>query len=151
MNAPRRSAVAARRPSPLTCFTGSRVPRQSIRSAVRASARRPVGAPPSGEFAGRKPPGPARNAGVAAATADILAFIDADCRAHPGWVSAAVGALEQPSSTGVVGGDVQIDLAHHTCMTGLEAYESVFAYRQALYIHKLGFSGAGNLAMRRAM
>lgn len=96
-------------------------------------------------------PGPARNAGVAAATADILAFIDADCRAHPGWVSAAVGALEHPSSTGVVGGDVQIDLADHTCMTGLEAYESVFAYRQRLYIEKLGFSGTGNLAMRRAI
>ena len=99
----------------------------------------------------RPGPGLARNAGVAAATGEILAFIDADCRAHPLWVEAAVAALCQPEATGIVGGDVQIALANPAHMTGLEAYESVFAYRQAMYIHKLGFSGAGNLAMRRAM
>lgn len=99
----------------------------------------------------RPGPGLARNAGVALATGDVLAFIDADCRAHPQWVEAAVAALSQPGATGIVGGDVQIALANPARMTGLEAYESVFAYRQALYIHKLGFSGAGNLAMRRAM
>ena len=99
----------------------------------------------------RPGPGLARNAGIAVATGEILAFIDADCRAHPQWVEAAVAALRQPEATGIVGGDVQIALANPARMTGLEAYESVFAYRQALYVHKLGFSGAGNLAMRRAM
>ncbi len=99
----------------------------------------------------RPGPGLARNAGVAVATGDVLAFIDADCRAHPQWVEAAVAALCQPEATGIVGGDVQIALANPARMTGLEAYASVFAYRQAMYIHKLGFSGAGNLAMRRAM
>jgi len=99
----------------------------------------------------RPGPGLARNAGVAVATGDVLAFIDADCRAHPQWVEAAVAALCQPVATGIVGGDVQIALANPARMTGLEAYESVFAYRQAMYIQKLGFSGAGNLAMRRAI
>ena len=32
----------------------------------------------------------------------------------------------------------------------LEAYESIFAYRQKEYIERQGFSGTGNLAMRRA-
>ena len=30
-------------------------------------------------------PGPARNLGVNNAAGEILCFIDADCRAHPGW------------------------------------------------------------------
>src|SRR5690606_34065228 len=35
--------------------------------------------------------------------------------------------------------------------TMLEAYESVFAYRQREYIERHGFSGTGNPAMRRAV
>lgn len=96
-------------------------------------------------------PGMARNAGVAVASGDVLAFVDADCRAHPGWLRAAVDALEAPGATGVVGGDVRIDLANPVHMTGMEAYESVFAYRQKMYIAKMNFSGTGNLAMRRAV
>ena len=34
-------------------------------------------------------------------------------------------------------------------LTALEAYESIFAYRQQEYIEKQGFSGSGNLATRR--
>jgi GT2 family glycosyltransferase len=49
----------------------------------------------------------------------------------------------------VVGGDVRIGVADSAHLTMLEAYESVFAYRQQEYIEKLGFSGTGNLAMRR--
>jgi GT2 family glycosyltransferase len=91
-------------------------------------------------------PGLARNVGVAVAAADILLFIDADCRAHPLWVRSAVAAL---NSSEIVGGDVQIDIADPARLTALESYESVFAYRQSLYIAREGFSGTGNLAMTR--
>lgn len=92
-------------------------------------------------------PGPARNLGVLHATSDVLAFIDADCRAEAGWIAAGVAALAQ--SAGVVGGDVQIDVVNPARLTPLEAYESVFAYRQQLYIKKHGYSGTGNLMVRR--
>jgi glycosyltransferase involved in cell wall biosynthesis len=39
-------------------------------------------------------PGAARNAGAAAGTGDVLAFLDADCEPQPGWLSAALQALE---------------------------------------------------------
>lgn len=94
-------------------------------------------------------PGPARNTGAAAARADILAFIDADCRADAGWLAAAVAAVEAGGQRGVAGGDVRIDFVDPAHLTPIEAYEAVFAYRQKLYIEKQGFSGTGNLAMHR--
>jgi GT2 family glycosyltransferase len=92
-------------------------------------------------------PGPARNTGVAVATAPLLAFIDADCRADAGWLQAAVDGVAAAGQRGVVGGDVRIDFIDSRHLTGIEAYEAVFAYRQKMYINREHFSGTGNLAM----
>src|ERR1700759_479896 len=40
-------------------------------------------------------PGPARNRGAAAASADILAFTDSDCRVHPDWLGSAIRTLNE--------------------------------------------------------
>jgi GT2 family glycosyltransferase len=96
-------------------------------------------------------PGHARNRGIAASSGDLLVLIDADCRADRGWISAAVAGLRSAGGTGVVGGDVRIDVADAKRLTPLEAYESVFAYRQQLYIRRDGYSGTGNLGIRRAI
>ena len=91
-------------------------------------------------------PGPARNAGIAKAKGDILAFIDADCRANPGWLCAIEEAFED-AETMVIGGDVQVPYADKANPTSLEAYERIYAYRNKLYVAS-GYSGTGNLSMR---
>jgi glycosyltransferase involved in cell wall biosynthesis len=95
-------------------------------------------------------PGPARNRGVAQARHDILAFIDADCMADPGWLAAAATAMAQGQAQ-ILGGDVRIALINPTRLTMLEAYESIYAYRMDRYIAREGFTGTGNLVVRRAV
>ena len=93
-------------------------------------------------------PGPARNRGAAVAKGSILAFIDADCFADPGWVAAIEREFAGDPEARILGGDIQIAISDPGKPTLLEAYESVFAYRQQLYIAKREFSGTGNLAVR---
>src|SRR5215831_2339197 len=56
----------------------------------------------------RPGPGLARNRGIEAANCDVLAFIDADCRAHPDWLRNALGVLTSAEESIILGGDVQI-------------------------------------------
>ncbi len=96
-----------------------------------------------------KGPGPARNKGILQAKCGVLAFIDADCLPHPDWLANIDRALRDNPGWQIIGGDVRILRGSAGRATALEAYESVFAYRQKEYIEKMGFSGTGNLAMRR--
>jgi GT2 family glycosyltransferase len=95
-------------------------------------------------------PGLARNRGVRETTGDILAFIDADCRANPDWLEKALRALNSLPTHTILGGDVRIWRDDDQAFSAIEAYESVFAYRFKLYIEQHGFSGTGNLVVRRS-
>jgi glycosyltransferase involved in cell wall biosynthesis len=96
-------------------------------------------------------PGLARNRGIAAAAAAVIAFIDADCRAGPGWLQAAVETVEANPQRAIVGGDIRIDFADPIRLTGIEAYEAEFGFRQRHYIPKKHFSVTANLAMARGV
>lgn len=98
-----------------------------------------------------KGPGPARNFGVTQTGGEILAFIDADCVAAPGWLSAIAARFAADAKVVVLGGDVQILHEDPARPTGIEAFESEFGYRMEHYIKGQNFTGTGNLAMRREM
>ena len=100
-------------------------------------------------YEGTPGPGPARNLGAAKAAGEIYCFIDADCRAHRDWLSAALCALNSLPAGTILGGDVQIWREDTRAWTGIQAYESIFGYRQKLHVEYYGFSGSGNLAVRK--
>lgn len=92
--------------------------------------------------------GPARNAGVAASTGEVIAFIDSDCRPDPEWLASGLAAL---ATADLVGGTVRVAVDNPLRPTPVEAFEQVFAFDFRTYIEKKGFSGTGNLFTRRAV
>jgi glycosyltransferase involved in cell wall biosynthesis len=93
-------------------------------------------------------PGPARNLGVATSTGDVTAFIDADCLARFDWLEQAASAM---ADADILGGDVRIGYVNPQKLTTLEAYESIYAYRMERYIAEEGFTGTGNLVVKRCV
>jgi glycosyltransferase involved in cell wall biosynthesis len=95
-------------------------------------------------------PGPARNFGVRSATGDIIAFIDADCRAHPDWLRNALRSIRSSPEGTILGGDVRVWRNRSNTFTGIEAFEAVFEYRFKFFIERHGYCGTGNLVARRS-
>jgi len=95
-------------------------------------------------------PGPARNFGVRAANGEIIAFIDADCRAHRDWLGNALQAVRSLPEGTILGGDVRIWRNRWNRFTGIEAFEAVFEYRFKFFIERHGYCGTGNLVLRRS-
>lgn len=91
-------------------------------------------------------PGPARNAGAAQAGGEVLAFIDADCHADPGWL-AAIETRFGDAACQIIGGDVRVGFAIPGKPSFIEPYEAIYSYRNHEHIAE-GFSGTGNLAVR---
>lgn len=85
--------------------------------------------------------GPARNAGVAAASGAILAFTDSDCVPRADWLKNGIAALAEYD---LVGGDMVVTTRNER-RSPAEAFEQVFAFRNADYIKRSGFSVTANL------
>lgn len=89
--------------------------------------------------------GPARNGAAAQAKGEILAFIDSDCVAEPGWLAAGV---PQATPGHFVGGKVFV-LRPEGKLNGPQAYELLFAFDNETYVRRKQFTGAGNLFVRK--
>lgn len=109
--------------------------------AVRAAAPSAVVVPASIQGAG-----PARNAGIAASRGDVLALIDSDCVADPDWIAQGVKALE---CFDFVGGRVVTTALSPGRPNATESYEMVFNFNFRRYIERVGFTGTGNMFVRR--
>jgi mycofactocin system glycosyltransferase len=84
-----------------------------------AAVARELGArvvPSGGQGTG---PAAARNRGAREAQGELLAFLDSDCTASPGWLAELVGRFDDPE-VGAVGGRVE---GMH-CATRLDRYEA---------------------------
>jgi len=89
----------------------------------------------------------ARNAALARARGDAIAFTDADCLPARDWLSAGAAALD---AADLAGGRI-VAFAHDAAApTPVEAFELVFAFRQRAYVETKGFAATANLFARRA-
>lgn len=95
-------------------------------------------------------PGPARNRGVALARAPLIAFLDSDCIADPGWLSALLEGFGD-EGCGILGGAVRIFAEDARRPNLAEAFELVYGIRQEWTIARHGFAATANLAVRRAV
>lgn len=91
--------------------------------------------------------GPTRNAAVAAASpGTVLAFLDSDCRPEPGWAESGLAASRLHP---VIGGRIDVLVPDPAAPNPVEAFEMVFAFDNASYVHRKGFSASANLFVRR--
>jgi len=89
-------------------------------------------------------PGATRNVGVRASDADVIAFIDADCWAHPEWLARGVAAIEGRGLDRVAG-RVEFVLSQYPNI--YEIYDSQVNFRQTDFL-KAEWCGTGNLFVR---
>lgn len=92
--------------------------------------------------------GPARNAGVAAARAPIIAFTDSDCVPEADWLVQGLKALPDWD---LIGGRMTVLIDPSRPKTGAEAFEQVFAFKNERYIREENFTVSANLFCSRAV
>lgn len=86
----------------------------------------------------------ARNAGVEAATARLVAFTDADCTATPEWLASLTGCLAAaPLAAG------PIEPTAGTPPSTVERFEQLWRFRQRQHVETVGWAATGNLGITR--
>jgi glycosyltransferase involved in cell wall biosynthesis len=89
----------------------------------------------------------ARNAGIAAADASVLAFTDADCVPEPGWLAGASAALERGADLAAG----RVVMQHSPRPSTVERYDSAVYLRQEDLVTQHGWAVTANLVVRRSV
>lgn len=89
----------------------------------------------------------ARNAGIAAASGQIIAFTDADCTPDPGWLAAACAAID--AGADIIGGRVAMHRSRQP--TVVERYDRAVYLRQEDLVRHHGWAVTANLVVRRSV
>ena len=95
-------------------------------------------------------PGPARSRGASEAAAPIIAFIDADCLAQPGWIGGIAKYFANHPDVDVLAGAIGIARADPDHPTAFELYDDLYSYRVRLYVERDHYAATGNMAVRKA-
>ncbi len=85
----------------------------------------------------------ARNAGVAAAAADLIAFTDADCSAHERWLEELLGCADRAA---LVAGDVVTSTGDPP--NAIERFELLWRFGQGAWVEQ-GWVATANLLVTR--
>jgi succinoglycan biosynthesis protein ExoO len=93
-------------------------------------------------------PAAARNAGIHASSGDLVAFIDADCVAAPGWLAAGLAAIRRGATGSIVAGTITRSRSRGS-WTSL--YDSVTYLQQEHYVRGVGACVTANLFVHRAV
>lgn len=89
----------------------------------------------------------ARNAGIAASSADVLVFTDVDCTPDRAWLSTGLAAIR--AGADLVGGGIRQRLPERPNMW--ERYDARRHLDQRRYVERMHFAATANLFVTRAV
>lgn len=92
----------------------------------------------------------ARNTGLAATDAELLAFTDSDCLPMDDWLEAGVRALTVDPTVDAVGGRILLTFRSGGPVSPAEHFEAVTGFPQERYVREMSFAATANLFVRRA-
>ena len=95
-------------------------------------------------------PGAALNAGMDAASGNVLVFTDEDCLPEPGWLEAGVACLRSKQRPGIVAGRIVQVPRDYERANAVETFEVESSLRQDEDVRQ-GVASASNLFVTRAV
>jgi GT2 family glycosyltransferase len=93
----------------------------------------------------------ARNTGILTSSHPTLAFLDAECIAHPDWISEGIKALKKIQFDGLVGGKVIFTFQKKDNPNLIELYDSITHLKNKEYVEKDNFAVTGNMFTSKAV